>query len=182
MFLRRFGAYGLSKSFDSGYVTVVKNFLCPEMLIADDIVLSFSVFPCQITHCWLLHEQQQMTSMWSNVREWTHVLRASSDLPHNRREHLPRKPRSHRLECHERSLESQRYREQLLMSFPWHRTWHGNENILYYGLRFNWYIVYKLWTKQNNCYWHVDIWNIHFVMFTVFGKFCIGYMPIRRYV
>jgi hypothetical protein len=29
---------------------------------------------CQDKHCQMLHEQQQTISVWSNVREWMHVL------------------------------------------------------------------------------------------------------------
>jgi hypothetical protein len=59
-----------------------KHFLCPEILLPVCVLLSYSVLPCQDTHCQMLHEQQQTISMRSNVREWTHVLLVNTPCSH----------------------------------------------------------------------------------------------------
>jgi hypothetical protein len=43
------------------------HFLGPEMLSV--FILSYLLFPCQSTHCQMIHEERQKIQMRSNVRE-----------------------------------------------------------------------------------------------------------------
>jgi hypothetical protein len=47
-------------------------------------IYSYSVLPCQSTHCWMLHEQHQMVSTRSNFRQWTHILLVNTPYSHLR--------------------------------------------------------------------------------------------------
>lgn len=46
-----------------------KHFLWPEILLAYCVFFPYSLFPCQITHCWILHENQHTILSRSDARE-----------------------------------------------------------------------------------------------------------------
>jgi hypothetical protein len=58
-----------------------KHFPCPKILLRVDDV-SYPVHPCQNTHCWMLYEQQQMISIRSDVRKWTHIPAVNTACSH----------------------------------------------------------------------------------------------------
>jgi hypothetical protein len=52
------------------------------VLLPVSVLLSYSVLPCQNSHCWMFHEHQQTISMRINVPEWTHVLLVNTPCTH----------------------------------------------------------------------------------------------------
>jgi hypothetical protein len=59
-----------------------QTLLCPEMLLPVGVLLSHLVLSCQHTHCYMVHKQQQMISMWRNVREWADILLLNISCSH----------------------------------------------------------------------------------------------------
>lgn len=62
--------------------TCHKNIPCPKFLLQVGVLLSDSVFPCQDTHCYMLHEEQQTISVPSNFGEKAHVLLVNISCAH----------------------------------------------------------------------------------------------------
>lgn len=52
-------------------LVIDKHFLCPKFCYQ---LMYYSILPCQGMQYRMLHEQQQMVLMQSNVWRWTHVL------------------------------------------------------------------------------------------------------------
>jgi hypothetical protein len=81
-FLQRCEAYHISKQFDTRHFACHKRFLHPEMLLPVGVLLSYLVLTCHGKHYKMLQEDEQTTSMRSNVPERTHILLVSTLFSH----------------------------------------------------------------------------------------------------